>query len=142
MNGEIFFEVFSRGIASETRSVYFRAGEDGRRMRSYYVMKEFANTLIGKTRIEANVAQLPGISQIAFKSDDEIVLWIINESDTSYKKIPLWNVDDTMNMNNGDMLYWSDFTAIEGSLQPILPTQDGFTIDLEARSIARIKFDL
>ena len=43
IEGEAFFEIWSRGVNNETRAVYFKNGANGVRLRGYYIMKLFAN---------------------------------------------------------------------------------------------------
>ena len=42
LSGELFFENWSRGIDSETRSIYFKKGGVARRLRAHYVFLDFA----------------------------------------------------------------------------------------------------
>lgn len=111
--GEIFFEIWSRGIDKETRSIYFPAGGSGTRLRGYYMMKHFSNNVLDSRYVTAEVTSMSKVYTISFRKDDTVVLWVINESTTSYSRFPIavdaFQIDGDINVH-----YWTDNTDIAG----------------------------
>lgn len=91
INGEIVFEIFSRGIKKESRAIYFNKGEEAKRSRSYFVMKTFINSLgVDKYYLPAvdyNVSE--GIYSMSFVNDKEIFVTIINDKQEAVENLTI-----------------------------------------------------
>lgn len=102
INGEIVFEIFSRGYNNENRAIYFQNGGEARRTRSYYVMKTFMNSLgVDKyyiPSIDFEIAE--NVYSMAFANDDELFVTLINNNEEELE-------DFTLQVRGGD----SDTTA-------------------------------
>lgn len=133
--GECFFEITSRGINSETRAVYFRAGETGERKRSYYVMKEFANNVIGKNYVPSSVTTIPDVHTMAFQDDKELTIIAINNSDETYDSVP-FNLSGANIKESIKVMEWTNST-VEGEKSKISDsiTTTGFKTSLKSKSM-------
>ena len=107
IKGEIFFEIWSRGVNTETRSVYFTNGQNGKRMRSYYVMKDFANSAVNKHYCKSTIAFAPNVSSMVFRDDFVVSLWLINESNNAYNDVYLEIPNETM-YGSIRQRFWND----------------------------------
>lgn len=142
LEGELIFEVFSRGVSSETRTIYFTNGSKGKRMRSYYIMKQFGNNTYQRSYVPPTVSGMSGIKTMAFASEKEIALWVINNNEDNYTSIPL-NISNTY---IGGVVYqyiYNTSTSIKGeasTLTAIAPNQ--YTFDLPGKSISFFKIHL
>jgi O-glycosyl hydrolase len=139
--GEIYFEIWSRGIDSETRSIYFPSGGTGTRLRGYYMMKHFSNNILDSRYVTATIDSLSDVYTISFRKDDQVVLWIINESTTEYPLVPI-TVDAYEITDSIDVHYWTDDTDIEGATNTIIPNGNLFEIDILGESMGCYIFDV
>ncbi len=133
--GEVMFELTSRGVNAETRSVYFQNGQTGTRMRGYYILKEFANNVLNKNYVASTIASLPGVYTMAFRSGNNLVTIVLNESDTPYTSVPftLSGVNITSSISQQK---WTNSTAIMGSSSSFTRANNSsFTRTIEGKSI-------
>ena len=138
MNGEIVFENFSRGIKGETRSIYFNAGETGRRMRSYYVGKAFASHIFGYNYIQTTDIDMDGLKSIVFADDKEIAICLINQEDNVNKSVKL-NVLNVAAAKESIVQSFDSLTVKEGEFKTLKAiSKNSFTLDVKAKSISFI----
>ncbi|KAA5825211.1 carbohydrate-binding protein [Algibacter amylolyticus] len=112
LSGEVYFEIWSRGINKETRSIYFPSSGEGRRLRGYYMMKQFSNNILNHTYVTSSVNDASKLYTITFRKDDKMVLWVINESNTEYT-LPI-KLDQSTITSEVSSHYWTNNTPIEG----------------------------
>ncbi|CAH8281451.1 putative secreted protein (Por secretion system target) [Mariniflexile fucanivorans] len=113
LSGEVYFEIWSRGIDKETRAIYFPSSGEGRRLRGYYMMKQFSNNILNHTYITSSVNAVSKVYTITFRKDDKIVLWVINEGTSEYT-MPI-TMDQSTITSEVATHYWTNNTPIEGS---------------------------
>ncbi|ANW95414.1 hypothetical protein AXE80_03575 [Wenyingzhuangia fucanilytica] len=140
LNGEVYFEIWSRGIDKETRSIYFPAKGTGTRLRGYYMMKQFSNNILGYTYVTSSVNDLSKVYTITFRKDDKIVLWVINESTSEYT-MPI-TMDQSTITSEVATHYWTNNTPIEGSITSYTASGNTFTPTLEGESMNCYIFDV
>ncbi|XMO85393.1 carbohydrate-binding protein [Algibacter sp. AS12] len=112
ISGEVYFEIWSRGINKETRSIYFSSSGEGRRLRGYYMMKQFSNNILNHKYVTASVNNASNVCTITFRKDDKMVLWVINEGNTEYN-LPI-KLDQSTITSEVSAHYWTNNTPIEG----------------------------
>ncbi|MEP3837779.1 MAG: carbohydrate-binding protein, partial [Algibacter sp.] len=112
LSGEVYFEIWSRGINKETRSIYFPSNGEGRRLRGYYMMKQFSNNILNHTYLTSTVNNASNVYTITFRKDDKMVLWVINEGNTAYT-LPI-SLDQSTITSEVSAHYWTNNTPIEG----------------------------
>ena len=135
MIGECFFEINSRGENSETRTIYFTNNTEAKRLRSNYVMKEFANGVLNKNYIEATVSSLTDVHTMAFVLDGEFVLVVINDNENSISNVPI-NLNGLHLVNDVQEFSWSNTLLDEGA-QSIITKENAnlFKVNLSPKSI-------
>lgn len=143
-SGEIFFEVFSRGVNSETRNVYFTNGSVPKRMKSYYVMKNFANGIAGKPQyIEPEFISIDGdIDGMSVKHDDNIFIMLINKGSNNNNglTVEVSNIESSLTASS---VYFDIKTPVDGVTTSTLPVNNNsVNIDLPAQSIMFITFNI
>ncbi len=119
--GEIFFEIWSRGIDKETRAIYFPAGGTGTRKRGYYLMKQFSNNILNSRYVTSDIASMSKVYTIAFRKENQVVLWVINEGTSAFSSFPI-GVDAFKIEGDVKLHYWTDETPVTGletTLQPL-----------------------
>lgn len=142
LKGEIMFEVWSRGVSAETRTIYFTSGENGKRMRSYYVMQKFANNIYERKFISPTTSGLSDVATMAFANDEEVALWVINSGSTSYSSVDLGLSNTTIN-GSVYQYAWNIDTKIQGVATQLTASGSGtYTGDIAAESINLIIFQL
>ncbi|WP_162633317.1 hypothetical protein [Echinicola strongylocentroti] len=111
LSGEIFFEVWSRGVGSESRSIYFKNNEAGKRMRSYYVMKDFANSSANNYYCPSIVENAEGLQTMVFRKGNLVHVWIVNNGEELAEELKLYVPGFLI---NGDVAhkYWQDPTKV------------------------------
>ncbi|MGE9270453.1 MAG: hypothetical protein ACQKBU_06590, partial [Verrucomicrobiales bacterium] len=141
VKGEIFFEMWSRGLNNETRAIYFESGGTGRRMRAYYITKLFANHVGGSTYITSPVESMPEVTTMAFRKGDRVALWVMNESETDYENISI--------SLNGESLRdyvretkWTADSPVEGDTHSYFAQGDQITTVIPAESLNCYIFDV
>ncbi|GIZ09706.1 hypothetical protein FUMI01_24330 [Flavobacterium sp. UMI-01] len=142
ISGELFFEIWSRGIDSETRGVYFRNGQAGTRMRSYYVMKDFANSAVNKYYCKSNLMFSSNVKALVFRDDLTVSVWLINDNDTAYNNMELQMPDETI-YGNVRQHYWDNPTQKEAFVNSIANPDTGSSsvkVNLSPKSINYFKF--
>lgn len=140
--GEIFFEIWSRGINSETRAVYFVNNGVGQRMRAYYVMKEFANSAVMNYYSRPITFKTSGLTSIAFRNDSVVNLWLVNESEAAYEGLKVSLEGDTI-YGAAQQLYWYhpvQKTALKKDIANIASTS--LSVDIKAKSLNLIQLKL
>ncbi|MBP0904010.1 carbohydrate-binding protein [Mariniflexile gromovii] len=113
LSGEIFFEIWSRGIDKETRAIYYPANGTGRRVKGYYIMKQFANNILNHTYMTSTVNAASNVWTITFRENNKMVLWVINKSSTEYT-LPI-KMDQSTITSQVATHFWTNDTPIEGS---------------------------
>jgi hypothetical protein len=141
LNGEIFFEVWSRGVNSETRSVYIKSGQNGIRMRSYYIMKDFVNSSVNKDYCKSVANFAPNVTSLAFRDDSYLSVWLINESDSDYNNLSLQIPGTTM---YGDVIqhFWKDPSkkeATENIISNPISGNSSLSVTIGSKSINYFK---
>ncbi|MBP8792393.1 MAG: hypothetical protein KBH29_04375, partial [Lutibacter sp.] len=124
IQGELFFEVWMKNNNFNkyyARPIVFTGSENGRRMRSYYIMKKFAENAVDATYVSQTLSNFDNVASMAFVKDNKMVLWMINSSETAYS-------DFSVNINNFGLkegmkverVNWDDTAVIEGAESDIL----------------------
>ena len=147
--GELFFEVWPRGVA-EVRSdgsyfakpVFFNGDVPGRRMRSYYVMKQFASNVLSYRYIPTSASSSSGLHTMAFRRNDEIVLWVLNDSTTAYPSIDIDLDGSSLSSSSVDNMLWTNSTPIAGSASRISASGTSFSTRIDATSINSFIFNV
>ena len=133
--GEIYFEIWSRGIDKETRSIYFPSGGTGTRLRGYYIMKHFANNVLNGRYVTTTLNSLSKVYTIQVRKDDEVVLWVINENTAAYPLVPV-TVDAAEIDGDIAVHYWTDNTSVEGVETTNYANGNVFEIGIPSESIS------
>jgi O-glycosyl hydrolase len=142
LKGELMFEVWSRGVSAETRTIYFTSGENGERMRSYYVMQKFANNIYERKYISPTTSGFSDVATMAFTNDDEIALWVINSGSTTYSSVDLGLTNTTIN-GNVYQYAWDIDSKIQGVASQLTSSgSDTYSSEIAAESINLIIFQL
>ncbi len=141
ISGDVFFEIWSRGINTETRSISYPSNGTGRRLRGYYIMKQFANHILNYTYITSTINSMPSVYTMAFRKDDKVVLWVINKGSTNYTSVPI-NVAGTEISDSVSVHYWTNNTPIEGSTAKFESEGNHFSTSISAESMNCYLFNL
>lgn len=139
--GEIYFEIWSRGQNTETRSIYFPSGGTGKRLRGYYMMQHFSNNILDSKYVTATISSLSKVYTIQFRKGDQVVLWVINKSTTEYPLVPI-TVDAFKIEGAIDVHYWTDNTPIEGIATQYTALGNVFETGIPAESMSCFKFNV
>ena len=136
MQGEIIFELWMSNF-KYARPIMFSSTENGRRIRSYYIMKKHVENAYDATFVNSSLSNFGDVSSMAFKKDDKMVLWVINESTTTYRDCA---VDiSNLNLKAGMTIQqtaWDSTSVITGAGNSIITdTDDQFSAYIPARSI-------
>ena len=142
--GEVFFETWSRGINRETRSIYFKKGGAGERLRGYWLFKAFAEGIIFSYYIPSSSAgDAKEIETMAFRKSFHSTLWVMNETDTDFTDLE-FNVDGTAIHGDYDIevkTFRDDDPHLRGIDQTLKPTNGQlFKANIPSHSISRIQF--
>ena len=141
LSGEIFFEIWSRGIARETRAIYSPWRGEGRRMRSYYMMKEFANNVLDSRYIPASINSAPGLHTMTFRKGDKVVMWVINEGNTRYNNLPI-TLDSSVITSEISNTSWSSSNPIAGASRNYTASDNTFSPSIDGQSISSFIFNV
>ncbi len=114
LQGELFFENWSRGVAAETRGVYFTNNTPGVRLRSYYIMKRFANNAAGARYLNTINSGLTGADTMAFIDDKTVIVWVINNTTHRVDNINFIVNGGTLVSSAIDRLAWYNGSATSG----------------------------
>ncbi len=143
LQGELFFEQWSRGIAAETRSIYFTKGTDGVRYRGYYIMKHFGNHTANSSYLGSTRSSLTGVDTMAFRQGNKVTLWIINTSDTQFNNVPYTITGATLSSTTISRLAWSASTPAEGSASSFTRTNNtSFKNNIGPKAIIALTFNV
>ncbi len=135
LQGELMFEPWSRGVSSETRTIYFTSGVEGKRMRSYYVMKNFSNNINQRKYLATVASGVSDIETMAFTNDDEIALWVINSSESDYSNLDL-NINNASVNGRVYQYVWDVNSKIQGDASILTPDLfNDYSCDIKAQSI-------
>jgi O-glycosyl hydrolase len=134
LKGEIFFEIWSRGINKETRAIYCKWGGSGERMRGYYIMKYFANNVVDSKYITSALSAMTDVHTMSFRKDNKIVLWVINSSTSSYSSLPIAIKNETID-GSISQISWTALTPVEGVSGELVSQEDNFTTNIEPQSL-------
>ena len=114
--GEVFFENWSRGINSETRSIYFKKGGPAKRMRAHFLFLEFAAAAM-KSWYVPSLFKTPQqeMETMAFWKGTELTIWIMNENDNQSKTLNVRLTGGSLSDTNFEIVSWSKASEnIEG----------------------------
>lgn len=143
IQGELFFEPFSRGVNAETRSIYFKKDGPAKRMRSYYVMKTFVNAIAdGKYYLTVHPYEVgPNVSAMAFVDDEELVFCLVNRNDSNLKDISvLW--EGALMTGKVEQTVFEVSLPIDGQKSELDIKDNSLLINLLAKSITFLKIKL
>lgn len=142
--GEVLFEVFSRGVDKESRAVYFPYNGTAHRMRTYYVMHRFVNSLVGgKYYIPSEFVGSDSVYTMAFTSDDEIFLCVVNDTKENRSGIEL-SIDGKVKCSKkAEYLTFDAALPRTGkSAQLAVSKKNVLTFDVSAESVTFINIPL
>lgn len=140
LSGEVYFEIWSRGIDKETRAIYYPANGTGTRLRGYYMMKHFSNNILNYRYVTSSINSASNVYTITFRKDDEVVLWVINESNAEYE-LPI-TMDNSSITSSVTTRYWTNNTPIVGSETTYIASGNTFIPTVEAESMNCYIFDV
>ncbi|MCB4799651.1 glycoside hydrolase [Neotamlana laminarinivorans] len=133
LSGEIFFEIWSRGINKETRAIYYPANGEGKRLRGYFIMKQFSNNILNYRYLTSVVNNMPDVYTMAFRKENKIVFWILNNSKNKYEVSV--NLDNSKFLSEINMRYWTDSTPLNGDCLIYKSNQSTVNLSLKPESI-------
>lgn len=147
IQGELFFEVFSRGVNAETRSVYFKNGGMPKKMRSYYILKEFATGLSGKNKyyVDPQFTDVDtGVHSMAFVTDNSVFIVLLNTSQSNIENIGVTCENFNKKISDVEFTRFTVHDPIEGYKEKTeeLLLDNMYITDLSPLSISFVKFDL
>ncbi|MDC2888809.1 dockerin type I domain-containing protein [Psychrosphaera algicola] len=143
LRGELFFEIWSRGITKETRAVYFTKGQKGNRLRGYWLIKAFIDGVYNKHYIAHTTPQeLSDIKVMAFSDDEYITAYVINASTTNaFTNLPITLNDKVITSNTIVAQTWSEDTPKMGVVSGITKTSsNSFSVNVAPSSLVIYKF--
>lgn len=140
LSGEIFFEIWSRGINKETRAIYSPWQGTGARLRGYYIMKQFANNILDSKYVTTSTASTSNVYTMAFRKDNKMVLWVINKSTNTYT--PTITVDASLIQGNVQCAYWTNSTNAQGATSTYTSSGKTFVPTVEGESMNCYIFDV
>lgn len=148
IKGELIFELFSRGVNSETRTIYFTKGSEAKRMRSYYVMKEYVNGIAGKgmyyvpfTSEGLNMGIDKDMSLMAFTNDDEMFVAVINTMDEIKKDLSIV-MPDNFSTSSVERTVFEITLPAEGMKDNLDSGTSTISLDLPAKSVTFLNIKL
>ena len=106
--GEVCFENWSRGINSETRSIYFRKGGKGRRLRPHYIFLEFAAATM-KAWYVPSLFKSPqkDLETMVFWKGKQLTIWVMNQSEQQSKTLDIRLAGGKLSDTNFETVSWS-----------------------------------
>ena len=111
-------------------------------MRSYYLTKEWVNTLRGKRLAAVLLDDLQGVDAVAFRSEREAVVWAVNPSKTGFSNVVL-DIKGREAVRAISVLQWTTATRPSGAEAAILVTAGAPAMaSLPALSISRFAFPI
>ena len=148
IQGELFFEVFSRDNKSKTRPVFFTDGGMAVRQRTYYVMKEYTNGISRKNMnyipystegINAGIGE--GISFMAFANDSELFLVIVNPQDKSQSKVSV-SLPEEYSLGKAVRTVFEINLPPEGVKDELEYADNSYIMDFPAKSVVFLSVSL
>lgn len=157
LSGEVMFEIWSRGLDNEIRSIYWKRGGSASRLNGHYVAKHFTNNVLHSRYItststdviggEFSATQYGGITKMAFRKDDTVILWVMNQTSAALATVDY--PDFTIYLENGEFdgdiehMFWNTGSAIEGTEASFTPTgKTSFEVSILENSINVFSFNV
>lgn len=135
IHGEIFFEIWSRGISRESRAIWFKRGEPAKRLRSYYLMRAWTNSVIGRTVLETTRSGPPGVEALAFRQGREMTIWLTNSDSKQAVDVSL-ATSNSKRIALVSFIRWTDDLPITGAKQAWQADDKGrLTLELPPNSL-------
>jgi len=144
IQGELFFEPFSRGVSSETRSIYFKKNGQAKRMRSYYVMRHFVNSIAGKGMYYVPFYTEDAKKEVyamAFTNGEELFVTIVNQYDGLQSNVSISLPNDYQVGTVKRCIFEKTFSIL-GEEDQIEGVNSSVTFNLPAKSITFLSFKL
>lgn len=144
MQGELFFEPWSRGVGRETRAIYFKNNQEGTRYRAYYLMKLFGqNAPEGSHYIPTTVTGLADTETLAFKNGNKVILWVMNGAEIAHTDTTFYIDGEALSDAQIEQVTWTNDTDAEG-LSSSYGSTDATSLntEIEPRSINAYIFTL
>ncbi len=154
LSGEIFFEIWNRGISSEVRAINWKNNGTAYKLNGYYIMKHFANTVVDNYYVKTTLQnvidggfsakQYGGVSTMAFRKGKVMTLWVINHTSAKQSTVDYPEMSIKVNSpiaSNVQRRYWHEDVGIEGPVDMIVPTSAyEFKADIKENSINAFTF--
>ncbi|MGD7653088.1 MAG: hypothetical protein ACQCXQ_07735 [Verrucomicrobiales bacterium] len=144
--GELVFEIWSRGINSETRSIYFKRNGVAKRMRAYWLFRAFASTTLRAHYIPSGlVTPREGVETMAFLKGDDLTLWVMNQGEEGVESVDIALKGGQLKRRSGvEVLRWSEEIASERGESSVMQAESetGWTVEVPPVSITRIRVRL
>jgi hypothetical protein len=163
VSGEIMFEIWSRGKNNEIRSIYWKWGGKAQRLMGYYIAKHFTNNILDSKYItstsqnviggEFSATQYGGVTKMAFRKGNKVMLWVMNFSSPNLTTIdyPSFTIDLLNSEIDGgvERKFWNSGSVAEGTVNiegadatfiPISPSS--FNTELKENSINVFTFNI
>lgn len=136
IQGEIFFELWMNNF-TYGRPIMFTSTTVGRRIRSYYLMQKFTQTVFDATYVNQTLNNFEDVKSMAFIKDDKLVIWMINNSELDYSG---FSVDvSNLGLKEGmtvQQVYWNPTSVITGAENNIVANSDNqFKVNMTPNSI-------
>ncbi|MFA6832784.1 MAG: hypothetical protein WCR36_11060, partial [Bacteroidaceae bacterium] len=135
---------FSRGVSSETRSVYFKKNGQAKRMRSYYVMQQFVNGISGHGMYYipcSGIGTTPKIYTMAFSNDKDLFIVLVSKDNMAKQKVSLVFPKD-VSIETVKRCVFEKSLPIQGIKDEIKRTDASVVFELPAESITFLSFKL
>lgn len=159
VSGEIMFEIWSRGLNNEIRSIYWTNGGVASRLNGHYVAQHFTNNVLGSQYITSttqntlgglfSASLYTGVTQMAFRKGDQVTLWVMNFSHANFPENSADYPSFTINVQNSSIdgniqhKYWNTGSNIEGTDAIITAdTDSSFQTELQEGSINVYTFNV
>lgn len=146
VSGEVFFENWSRGVDSENRSIYFKRKGRAKRMRAYWIFREFTGTTMGAQYVPTElITGSRGLETMTFWKGDQVTLWVMNPNEKDYGSVDFQLKGKLLKPKEAiSRKYWSDLEPeIRGNDERITPKDtDHFSVTIPAKSLTRIIFTI
>jgi len=155
------FEIWSRGIDSEIRSIYWTWGGVAQRLNGHYIAKHFTNNVLDSQYItstsqnviggEISASLYGGITKMAFRKGNKVILWVMNLTSSNLTTVdyPSFTIDLLNSEIDGNVehKYWVSGTVgaanIEGIDATITPASNtSFSTSIDENSIHVFTFNV
>ncbi|WP_017446499.1 dockerin type I domain-containing protein [Gayadomonas joobiniege] len=144
MQGELFFEPWSRGVNRETRMIYFKNGQVGQKYRAYYIMKLFGNNAPeGSQYIPTQLTGLAETDAMAFRNGNKVILWLMNGAEIAHTDTTFYFNGEALSSDQIEQVTWTNDTTAEG-LSSSYGSTDSSTLEtvIEPKSVNAYIFTL